>query len=256
MMLLVKILLVLFFQISCIQASIFNAVINSMEEENKVFCVLMMSSMSQGYTSYDVPVMGINFHDPPKDIKATSNLCMHHIIILKNTNELNQINKWNLRVIINMIADLFEVHLAYLIKNSFQLGDTKWALILQEKSSINEIENLLIGAGNFFEQMADVAIYNRQAKDHYSVLARDPTNEDKIKCMDIWKNGNYMFGKAIYPKNRLSVSNTNQKYIFLVKDSNRTSKIRISKEKSLELQHSIEVQMLWIMAMVLGQGRK
>ena len=88
------------------------------------------------------------------------------------------------------------------------MGDTKWALILQEKSSIQEIKNILIGTGNFFEQMADVAIYNPQAKDHYSVLARDPANEDKIKCMDIWKNGNYMFGNTIYPKNRLTVSNT------------------------------------------------
>ena len=103
-MMLVKLLLVLLFQITWIQASIFDAAINSMEEENKVFCVLMMSSMSQGYTSYDVPVITINFHDPPEDIKATSNLCMHHIIVLKNKNELNQINKRNFRVIVNMIA--------------------------------------------------------------------------------------------------------------------------------------------------------
>ena len=87
------------------------------------------------------------------------------------------------------------------------MGDTKWALVLQEKSSVQEIKNILIGTGNFFEQMADVAIYNPQAKDHYSVLARDPLDEDKIKCMDIWKNGSYMFGNTIYPKNRLTVSN-------------------------------------------------
>ena len=93
------------------------------------------------------------------------------------------------------------------------MGDTKWALILQEKSSVKEIKNLLIGKGNFFEQMADVAIYNPQAKDHYSVLARDPSNEDEIKLMDIWKNGNFKFGNAIYPKNRLTVSNTNKKYV-------------------------------------------
>ena len=90
------------------------------------------------------------------------------------------------------------------------MGDTKWALVLQEKSSIQEIKNILIGTGNFFEQMADVAIYNPQAKDHYSVLARDPSNEEKIKCMDIWKNGNYRFGNTIYPKNRLTVSKPNK----------------------------------------------
>ena len=97
-MILVKLLLILLFQTSWIQADIFDAVINSMEEKNKVFCVLMMSSMSRGYKSYDVPVMAINFHDPPDDVKATSSLCMHHIIVLKNKNELEQINKYNYRV--------------------------------------------------------------------------------------------------------------------------------------------------------------
>ena len=101
-MMLVKLLIVLLFQITWIQASIFDAVINSMEEENKVFCVLMMSSMSQGYTGFDVPVMAINFNDPPDDIKATSNLCKHHIIVLKNKNELNQINKRNFKVMIDI----------------------------------------------------------------------------------------------------------------------------------------------------------
>ena len=67
-----------------------------------------------------------------------------------------------------------------------------------------------MGTGNFFEQMADLAIYNLQGKDHYSVLARDPSNENKIKLMDIWKNGKYMFGNTIYPTNRLMVSNDNR----------------------------------------------
>ena len=77
---------------------------------------------------------------------------------------------------------------------------------MQEKLSLKEVKTLLLGTGNFFEQMADVAIYNPQAKDHFSVLARDPSNEDEIKLMDIYKNGKYMFGNTIYPKNRLTVS--------------------------------------------------
>ena len=102
-MILVKLLqVIIFFVIPLVKASIFDAVINSMEEENKVFCVLMMSSMSQEYTSFYVPVMAINFNDPPDDIKATSNLCKHHIIVLKNKNELNQISKRNFRVMINI----------------------------------------------------------------------------------------------------------------------------------------------------------
>ena len=137
------------------------------------------------------------------------------------------------------------------------MGDTKWALILQEKLSIQEVKNLIMGTGNFFKQMSDVVVYNYQAKDHYSALARDPSDEDKIKLMDIWKNGKYMFGNTIYPKNRLTVSNDYQNYkTSLVKNSNTSSKTRISKENSSELQHSIEVQMLWIMEMVHGQDRK
>ena len=55
--------------------------------------------------------------------------------------------------------------------------------------------------------MADVAIFNPQKEDHYSVLARNPANEDEIKLMNIWKDGKFMFDNVIYPKNRLTVSN-------------------------------------------------
>ena len=54
--------------------------------------------------------------------------------------------------------------------------------------------------------MADVAIFNPQKEDHYSVLARNPANEDEIKLMDIWKDGKFMFNNDVYPKNRLTVS--------------------------------------------------
>lgn len=89
---------VIFFGIPLVKASILDAVINSMEEDGKIFCALMMSSTSQGYTSYNVPVMAIDFHDPPEDVKSSSNLCMHHIIVLKNKTELEQITKTNFKV--------------------------------------------------------------------------------------------------------------------------------------------------------------
>lgn len=136
------------------------------------------------------------------------------------------------------------------------MGDTKWALVLQEKLSIKEVKTLLLGTGNFFEQMADVAIYNPQAKDHYSVLARDPSNEDEIKLMDIYKNGDYMFGNTIYPKNRLTVSKNEISSETKHSQFQTTFIIRTSKEKFSELQHSIEVLMLLIMEMVRGQDRK
>ena len=96
---LVKLLqVIIFFGVPLVKSSIFDAVINSMEEDGKIFCALMMSSTSQGYTSYNVPVMAIDFHDPPEDVKKTSNLCMHHIVVLKNKKELDQITKTNFKV--------------------------------------------------------------------------------------------------------------------------------------------------------------
>ena len=98
-MILVNLLqVILFFGIPLVKASIFDAVINAMEEDSKIFCALLMSSTTQGYTSYKVPVMAVNFHDPPEDVKATSNLCMHHIVVVKNKNELEQITKTNFKV--------------------------------------------------------------------------------------------------------------------------------------------------------------
>ena len=55
--------------------------------------------------------------------------------------------------------------------------------------------------------MSDVALYNPQKENHYTVLARNPANEDEIKLMNIWKDGKFMFDNVIYPKNRLTVSN-------------------------------------------------
>ena len=65
----------------------------------------------------------------------------------------------------------------------------------------------MLEKGNFFEQVSDVALYNPQKEHHYTVLARNPANEDEIKLMNIWKDGKFMFDNVIYPKNRLTVSN-------------------------------------------------
>ena len=65
----------------------------------------------------------------------------------------------------------------------------------------------MLEKGNFFEQVSDVALYNPQKENHYTVLARNPANEDEIKLMNIWKDGKFMFDNVIYPKNRLTVSN-------------------------------------------------
>ena len=51
--------------------------------------------------------------------------------------------------------------------------------------------------------MSDVALYNPQKEHHYTVLARNPANEDEIKLMNIWKDGKFMFENKIFPNNRL-----------------------------------------------------
>ena len=76
-------------------------------------------------------------------------------------------------------------------------------MIFEENIRVNKVRKLLIGNGNFFEKILNVAIFVPQFENHFSVMARDPKDESKLTLMNIWKNGRFMFQANIFPSNRL-----------------------------------------------------
>ena len=76
-------------------------------------------------------------------------------------------------------------------------------MIFKENVKYEEVKRLLIGKSSPLERMLDVAIFIPQFPNHYSVLARDPNDEQKLCLLNIWKDGTFMFDKKIFPLNRL-----------------------------------------------------
>ena len=78
-------------------SNIYDAVISSFEEDgSKVFCVLMLTSETQAFTSNNVPVLAVNISDAKVDLRKSP--CKNYVIALRNLEDILQLYKRQLRV--------------------------------------------------------------------------------------------------------------------------------------------------------------
>ena len=93
--------------VSLIQAAnVYNAVFSSFEKDGtKVFCVLMLTSENQAFTSNDVPVIAVNISDVKVDLKKSP--CKNYVIAIRNLEDIKRLDKRQLRVKINSIKNFW-----------------------------------------------------------------------------------------------------------------------------------------------------
>ena len=72
---------------------VLDVVIDTFEEDNNVFCVVLLSKTFQRISSSKIPIIAADFFNPPNDLKATSDLCKNHVFVVKNVKDLTNIDK-------------------------------------------------------------------------------------------------------------------------------------------------------------------
>ena len=77
------------------------------------------------------------------------------------------------------------------------------AIIFEKKVNIKDIKKILLSKGNLFAKIINISIFVYQSENHFLVVARDPDNEENLSLLNIWKNGQFMFDKKIFPTTRL-----------------------------------------------------
>ena len=78
-------------------SNIYDAIISSFEEDgSKVFCVLMLTSETQAFTSNNVPVLAVNISDAKVDLRNSP--CKNYVIAFRNLEDIIQLYKRQLRV--------------------------------------------------------------------------------------------------------------------------------------------------------------
>ena len=89
-------------------SNIYDAIISSFEEDgSKVFCVLILTSETQAFTSFNVPVLAVNISDAKVDLSKSP--CKNYVIALRNLEDIIQLYKRQLRVMISYIFAEFSV---------------------------------------------------------------------------------------------------------------------------------------------------
>ena len=88
---------------------ILDVVIDTFEEEHKAFCVILMSETFQRISSSRIPIIATDFFNPPNDLKATSDLCKNHVFVVKNLNDLTNIDKRQLHVRSSRVWNFYSV---------------------------------------------------------------------------------------------------------------------------------------------------
>ena len=77
---------------------ILDVVIDTFEEQNKAFCVVLLSETFPRISSSRIPIIATDFFNPPNDLKATSDLCKNHVFVVKNVKDLTNIDKHKFHV--------------------------------------------------------------------------------------------------------------------------------------------------------------
>ena len=95
-------------------SNIYDAIISSFEEDgSKVFCVLMLTSETQAFTSNKLPVLAVNISDAKVDLRKSP--CKNYVIALRNLEDIIQLYKRQLRVMISYFLQDFLFYINFIL---------------------------------------------------------------------------------------------------------------------------------------------
>ena len=127
-----------------------------------------------------MPIYSIKI-DQSQSLKEPSKICQHHIVLVENPDSLSKLS----------------------IKSLSGLGGTgKFALVFGEKTSLNQMEVILL-QNKDFANIIEIALFVPKGGNSFSVITRSLENDQELIVLNIWNNGGYIWNMPVYPKGRL-----------------------------------------------------